>query len=303
MACRPREYYLYSFERCADRLLLYFRAPATLTERSARCNRVRGPVRSYAASSCHFAGLADCRRNLYLHFGDTRFCSAPLRIRRDHVRHFLYRQLRRYPARTRLENMVRAGRNRYVDAVTRDYVVGVLAIAGGARTARERGRGSKIVRVVTQTEFDQRFFVARRPLRFAVYPFDQFGEEPVMPSWCSDEQKAQGLVGGVLEGMTHAGLNYSAFTRVDHSIAVVDRRIECSLKDVERLGHAFVIVRRGSWELRRQHHLNHGESTGRVIRRCMYVDEGPERLQGTCRRREGWRAHEYIRGERRKLRS
>jgi hypothetical protein len=35
----------------------------------------------------------------------------------------------------------------------------------------------------------------------------------------------------------------------------------------------------------------------------MDVDERPERLQGTFRCREGWRAHEYIRGERRELRS
>ena len=103
--------------------------------------------------------------------------------------------------------------------------------------------------------------------------------------------------------MTHARLDYAAFARVDHSIAVVDRRIERSLKDVERLGHAFVRMRRSSRELWRQHHLDHGESTGRVIRGCMDVDKGPERLHGTFRCRKGWRAHEYIRGERRKLRS
>ena len=133
---------------------------------------------------------------------------------------------------------------------------------------------SDVVRIVFEAEGDQCIAVCGRPLRFALHPRDEVGEEGVEAARGADDEKSRGLIGGVVKAVDHADGHVEEFARCRSDGFVTADHFDLAFEDVEGFHEGLVVVERGSGEVAGDSELDQGVRAVRLTRGGFDVDGG-----------------------------
>ena len=162
----------------------------------------------------------------------------------------------------------------FADGVKRAPTPAYIGRVWRRRRATSASLNSDVVRIVFEAEGDQCIAVGGGPLRFALHPVDEAGEEGVEAARGTDDEKSSGLIGGVVKAVDHANGHVEKLAHGRSDGFFTASHFDLAFEDVEGFDEGLVVVERGSGEVAGDSELDQGVRAVRLTRGGFDVDGG-----------------------------